>query len=400
MSEVNLINISEVKKSSEELYNHTNHVALPATIPSYFNDIGIDTLHLYIDPDYVKVGDNHKFSLSFNDIHPEDSDINQFEFNTPLFITNESNIPIECKYSYFNSENYSLDYTRKGVFIKIHSIPKCINENNIWPISIDETFEAICSVSADMMKNYSISADFHHATVCRCDLFTTLSTSADYNTFLPLFEIINPSTKNMVKINEQYDSSVTWKNKSMEFTVYDKKKQMLDTKQKFEESQFPKNVYLIRFECRYKGTRKVNRSFLGKGLFYLLSKKNYLKLQNEFILWVNKNVFIWNNFNESMIDLSRYELMCQLKEYFENKKSEDRFFADLGRQVFLNRLGNISEFNKLFEITFDKSSTNRSKKSRIKGNLKQALPSSLNNSEELFRQYEYLRKKFNALCMV
>lgn len=234
------------------------------------------------------------------------------------------------------------------------------NTYNLKPLNEDQIKRAVYFLSTSL-EHYGILTDLDEANLSRLDLFNNINTSLPFLEYREIFSRLNLSKKNL---SEYAGETFLFKNKSSQFTIYDKTKELL-IKHKI---TVPANV--MRFENRLLNKRKVlnslgcrhikqilNISELKKNMIdagnllfkftpldieiidlnFLFEKLNELKSENRY--WLNK--FYYNEGLYSVLSrVPRSQLLYVLKDlltrdkYSKAKKQIDNF--DFSLSIFSN----------------------------------------------------------------
>lgn len=245
--------------------------------------------------------------------------------------------------------NYVLDNTfdyNSNIFLqtslpKINSFLSGSNTYNLLSLNPNEIKDCIKFIS-NSLSDYGILTDLDAANISRIDLFNNIQTSFSFSDYSEIFRRLNLSKKNL---SEFAGETFLFKNKSSQFTIYDK------TKELFLKHKITVPANYMRFENRFLNKRKVFNSLgnndlksilntndfkniminAGNELFkterkininitdndYIYQKLSYLKNNNRY--WLNK--FFYEEGLSSVLEkMSKFDLLFILKQYLTKNK--------------------------------------------------------------------------------
>lgn len=223
--------------------------------------------------------------------------------------------------------NKTFDYNSK-IFLqtslpKINSYLKGTDTYNLNSLNEDDIKLTIRFLS-NTLKDYGILTDFDESNLSRIDLFNNVNTVLPFQDYGDIFKHLNLSKKNLAEFAGE---TFLFKNKSSQFIIYDKSKELL-IKHKI---NLPGNY--TRFENRFLNKRKILNSFGGNHIRNLLQTD---LLKNEMIKAGN-NIFNFKKIELEIVDENYlYGHLNSLKE--NNRYWLNKFFYSEGLYNILTRI--------------------------------------------------------------
>lgn len=282
----------------------------------------LDTLKLYTSDFEVKDG-------AAVTVHQGQLDYASGAINESQLFTKESGQPVFGAAASADGEDirYHLQIQPKAgkvqAFVNF-SVPKVINGENFYPVTAEESGQALERVNADLW-NRGIHLDLNHAKLSRVDMFQNAYASEPFANYRPVFELLQCKRQQ----RKDYGTTFLWSNTQRELCVYNKLEEM--------EQRGARVAGLppaVRFELRFKNAAVNKKMFGFSTASELVSQLDHVKeVYNDQLV---KSLFGFTPGEVEVLVASRLE--CELRFYRSNcgKRFVSSYQRALGARELLS----------------------------------------------------------------
>lgn len=181
-------------------------------------------------------------------------------------------------------------------------------------------------IQTDLKKECSYELNIEKANAYRIDLAKNIILKHDYEHYT---DVIN-TFQGKRQIKAKHDDSFYWRNKSNEYTIYNKYREL----QNLNENIYTDNNFM-RGEVRIKNSQCVDGIFKTKNLLEIIDMGRTLKdYYNNF---VNDRIFRKNQYIQKKIEFGDLDIMfCQFNNRYKPQQAFNMFLKTIGVQLAMD----------------------------------------------------------------